>query len=160
MKKLVAFLLFTIICFQINAQDAPDITGIWQLKLDGKFVTGKSLGLKKAPYSGHNAYFLFTSDELFYAISPDKNLTRTKLDKLIDKQLAGAGDFLMYADLESVPEDERSRFNDSYPANTFFVVGDVQGEKSFFYYEPLRKKFLGAKRNPQAELVRVGSFKE
>ena len=159
-KSFLVFLVLT--TMQVFGQkNAAKILGIWQAKLNGKFLTGKDLGTTLAPYSNHNVFYIFGKESCYISLAPNKtSLTKASLPGLIKKQVAGEGTYAYYDSLPLIPENIRTKFENQGPfkPNTAFVEGNVQNEASSFYFEPATKKLYGLNKEVKLELIYVGPF--
>ncbi|MFM7770255.1 MAG: hypothetical protein ACKO8Q_06820, partial [Bacteroidota bacterium] len=140
-------------------QNKTKILGIWQAKLNGKYMTGRDFGTTSAPYASQYIYYIFIKENCYLAIAPGKSsLTKTNIEKLINKEAAGMGTYDFYESLADIPEYMRSTYEESGPfkPNTCFIESYLSGETIRFYFEPSVKKLYGLNKEINFELVYVG----
>jgi hypothetical protein len=160
MKKFIltfGFILsFTVVFSQVKTQ----VLGIWQAKLNGKFMTGKDLGVTVAPYATQSVFYIFNKDNCYFALCASKaSLTKANIDNLISKQVAGKGTYEAYDSLSVIPENLIEKFKEQAPfkPKTGFIAASIQGEPMSFYIEPAVKKLFGLNKAAKLELVYLGA---
>ena len=161
LKKSLLVLLVLTTMHVFGQKNAAKVLGIWQPKLNGKFVTGKDLGITLAPYSNQYAFYIFSKENFYFALAPNKaSLTKASLPGLIKKQVAGEGTYAYYDSLPAIPENLRAKFEGQSPfkPSTAFIEGNVQNEPFSFYFEPAVKKLYGLNKEAKMELIYSGPF--
>ncbi len=161
MKTLfIGFIFLLSTCFT-HSQDSTKVIGLWQVKLNGKFLTGKDMGVTQAPYASQSIYYAISSDSWFLVMGASKSsITEKNIYNLVNQQMAMEGSYAIYSKIEDLPEEVQSKFeaNKPYKDKSFFVEGEIAGERQSFCFEPLTGKFLGINKENQMELVRVAGF--
>ena len=136
-----------------------NLVGMWQVKLNDKFITGKDLGATKAPFSTQFVFYAFNKEKCYFAVCPSKSaLTKASIQGLIDRQVGGEGTYQIYDSLQAIPQNLIEKFEKQAPfkPNTFFIEATIQGEPMSFYFEPAIKKIFGLNKERQMELIYSG----
>ena len=159
MKKILLSVILTFSITFTFSQNNSKITGIWQAKLNGKFMTGKDLGATSAPYISHHVYYIFNKENCYFAICANKSsISKTNIQNLLDKQVAGEGDYEVFDSLDYIPYEYREKFENQAPfkPKTSFIEASIQNEPMSFYYEADTKKIYGLNKDVKFELVYLG----
>jgi hypothetical protein len=160
MKKIALLIAFVLSFTVIFSQNKTQVQGIWQAKLEGKFMTGKDLGVTAAPYSSQSVFYIFSKESCYFALCSSKaSLTKANIQNLIGKQVASEGTYAVYDSLPAIPEDFIEKFEEQSPfkPKTCFIEASIQGEPMSFYFEPGVKKIFGLSKEMKVELVYSGS---
>ena len=159
MKKIALLFAFLLSFTLIFSQNQTKVLGIWQVKLNGKFMTGKDLGVTAAPYSSHSVFYVFNKEKCYFAICPSKaSLNKATIQGFLTKQAASEGTYKVYDSLQVIPENYFQKYDAQAPfkPNTFFIEALIQGEPMSFFVEPAVKKIFGLNRENKLELVYSG----
>ena len=160
MKKIVLLFSFILSFTVIFSQNRTKVQGVWQAKLNGKFMTGKDLGIAASPYSTQSVFYIFSKESCYFALCPSKaSLTKTNIQNLIGKEVASEGTYEVYDSLQAIPEIYYDKFEGQTPFNpkTCFIEALIQGEPMSFYFEPSVKKLFGLNKESKLELVYSGT---
>lgn len=160
MKKNVLLLGFVLSFMMMFGQNKTKVLGIWQGKINGKFMTGKDLGVTEAPYSNQSIFYIFTKENFYFVVCPTKaSLNKANIKSLIGKQVASEGSYEFYDSLPAIPDSYREKFEGQAPFNpkTCFIEGEIQGAPMSFYFEPAAKKLFGLNKSVKFELVYSGA---
>jgi tetratricopeptide (TPR) repeat protein len=136
-----------------------NLVGMWQLKLNDKFVTGKDFGETRAPFSTQFVFYAFNKEKFYFAICPSKSaLTKATIQGLIARQTGAEGTYQIYDSLQAIPVNLIEKFESQAPfkPNTFFILATIQGEPMYFYFEPAVKKLFGLNKEAKMELIYSG----
>ena len=162
MKKLLSLLFLAAFTFNSYSQNTTKVLGIWQSKIDDKFMTGADLGITDAAYSTKFVYYVFLKDKMYFVLASNKtSITSVNIKNMISKQEAVNGTYLVYDSIDLIPSDIRSKYEVSKPFTdkTFFVEGTIQESPMSFYFDATANKFMGlSKESPILELIKVGAF--
>ncbi len=162
MKTIFSLFIVGMLSFAAHSQNSAKVLGIWQPKLNGKFMTGKDLGVTSAPYSTRFIYYVFSKEKMYMVIAANTtSINSAGIGALITKQDAMDGTYSVFDSMELIPEDIRSKYEDWNPfaAKTFFVEGEIQGNLFSFYYDVTANKFMGLNKESPIQLINVGAFK-
>jgi hypothetical protein len=162
MKTFFSLFLIGMISFSSYSQNSTKVLGIWQAKLNGKFMTGNDIGITSAPYSTRFIYYVFSKDKMYFVLSANKTLiTSTGIADMLAKQDAMDGTYSVYDSMDLIPEDIRSKYEawNPFAAKTFFVEGEIQGNLFSFYFDVTANKFMGLNKENPVQLINVGVFK-
>jgi hypothetical protein len=160
MKKSALLLGFVLSFMMMVSQNKTKVLGIWQGKINGKFMTGKDFGVTAAPYSNQSIFFIFTKENYYFVVCPSKaSLNKANIKSLIGKQVASEGSYEVYDSLPAIPESYREKFEAQGPfkPKTCFIEASIQGEPFSYYFEPVAKKLFGLNKSVKFELVYSGS---
>lgn len=161
MRKILLLLIISFFTFNFTCQNNLKVLGIWQVKLNGKFITGKDVGATQPEYASKYLFYLFTNSEVYIIIASSKAaITKASLPNLIKKEVASGGEYFTYENIASIPKEIRNKYEDwaPYKDKTIFVEGYVSGELQTLCYETIEKKFRGVSKADKFELIFAGAF--
>ena len=162
MKTIFSLFIVGMLSFAVHSQNSAKVLGIWQAKLNGKFMTGKDIGITSAPYSTRFIYYVFSKEKMYFVLAANTtSINSGGISSLITKQDAMDGTYSVFDSMESIPEDIRSKYEawNPFAAKTFFVEGEIQGNLFSFYYDVTANKFMGLNKENPVQLINVGAFK-
>lgn len=162
MKTIFSFFIIVMFSLTAYSQNSTKVLGIWQAKLNGKFMTGKDIGITSVPYSTRFIYYVFSKDKMYFVLAANTTtINSTGIQSMITKQDAMDGTYAVFDSMDLVPEDIRSKYEawNPFAAKTFFVEGEIQGNLFSFYYDVTANKFMGLNKENPVQLINVGAFK-
>jgi hypothetical protein len=162
MKTFFSLFVIGMLSFNSFSQNSTKVLGIWQAKMNGKFMTGTDIGITSAPYSSRFIYYVFSKDKMYFVLAANKtSITSTGIPGMITKQDAMDGTYSVYDSMDLIPADIRSKYEawNPFTAKTFFVEGEIQGNLFSFYYDVTANKFMGLNKETPVQLINVGAFK-
>ena len=160
MKKSVLLFGFVLSFMMVFSQNKTKVLGIWQGKINGKFMTGKDLGVTTAPYSNQSIFYVFTKESYYLVVCTSKaSLNKANIKSLIGKQAAYEGRYEVYDSLPAIPHNFREKFEGQAPFDpkTCFIEASTPGEPMSFYFEPAAKKLFGLNKSVKLEFVYSGA---
>jgi hypothetical protein len=109
MKTFFSLFVIGMLSFNSFSQNSTKVLGIWQAKMNGKFMTGTDIGITSAPYSSRFIYYVFSKDKMYFVLAANKtSITSTGIPGMITKQDAMDGTYSVYDSMDLIPEDIRS----------------------------------------------------
>ena len=162
MKKLLSLLFLAAFTFNSYSQNTTKVLGIWQSKIDDKFMTGADLGITDAASSKKFVYYVFLKDKMYIVMASNKtSINSVNIKNMISKEEAASGTYLVYDSIDLIPIDIRSKYEvwKPFTDKTFFIEGNIQDNPMSFYFDVTANKFMGLSReSPRLELIKVGTF--
>ncbi len=162
MKAHFIAILLLFITINTFSQNSTKVLGVWQAKLNGKFMTGADAGITTGPFSSKFFFYVFTKDKMYLAICSNKtSVTSANMKNLIAKEEAMDGTYSVYNSMDLMSEELRLEYEawNPFEDKTFFITALVQGSPMSFYYEVTSNKFMGLSKETNLQLIKVGEYK-
>jgi hypothetical protein len=159
MKKLFLLFISSLFLNFLNAQNKPDISGIWQVKRNGQFLKANDL-MPVKQLKDKYVFYLFSTDTAYMFFTSGKEwITSDNVPDLILKGYGIQGTYKLYDRIAAIENNQIRKFfeeNAPYKTSTFFINVSLKNETMNFCYEPEEKRIYAPNKDiKKYELVKV-----